>query len=84
MFSRMFGRDATAPRQPAPKGAATLGPSAHVDTFARDNLPPTEQREGRKRAKSSAFFASCHTCCARVVTRANSSTSRRGIFTARS
>src|SRR5436189_741446 len=43
MFSRMFGRDATAPRQPAPKGAAALGPSAHVDTFARDNLPPAEQ-----------------------------------------
>jgi 2-aminobenzoate-CoA ligase len=28
---------------PAPKGAAALGPSAHVDTFTRDNLPPAEQ-----------------------------------------
>src|SRR5437868_13452121 len=26
-----------------PKGAAALGPTAHVDTFARDNLPPAEQ-----------------------------------------
>ena len=26
-----------------PKGAAALGPSAHVDTFTRDNLPPAEQ-----------------------------------------
>ena len=42
MFSRMFGR-ASAARQSAPKGAAGLGPSAHVDTFARDNLPPAEQ-----------------------------------------
>ena len=33
----------TTPRQSAPKGAAGLGPSAHVDTFARDNLPPAEQ-----------------------------------------
>ena len=29
--------------QPHPKGAAALGPSAHVDTFTRDNLPPAEQ-----------------------------------------
>ena len=29
--------------QSAPKGAAALGPSAHVDTFTRDNLPPAEQ-----------------------------------------
>ena len=43
MFSRMFGRDATAQRQPAPKGAAALGPTGHIDTFARDNLPPAEQ-----------------------------------------
>ncbi|HJU30725.1 MAG TPA: benzoate-CoA ligase family protein [Hyphomicrobiaceae bacterium] len=39
----MFGRDATAQRQPAPKGAAALGPTGHIDTFARDNLPPAEQ-----------------------------------------
>ena len=43
MLSRMFGRTTAAPRQAAPKGAASLGPSAHVDTFARDNLPPAEQ-----------------------------------------
>ena len=43
MFSRMFGRDATAQRQSAPKGAAALGPTGHVDTFARDNLPPADQ-----------------------------------------
>src|SRR5256714_2170145 len=42
MLGRMFGR-ASAARQSAPKGAAGLGPSAHVDTFARDNLPPAEQ-----------------------------------------
>src|ERR1700741_1430947 len=39
MFARMFSRE----RQSAPKGAANLGPSAHVDTFARDNLPPAAQ-----------------------------------------
>jgi 2-aminobenzoate-CoA ligase len=38
MFAKLFGRE----RQSAPKGAAALGPSAHVDTFARDNLPPAE------------------------------------------
>ena len=43
MFARILGRQATRPRRPAPKGAAALGPSAHVDTFARDNLPPAEQ-----------------------------------------
>jgi 2-aminobenzoate-CoA ligase len=42
MLSRMFGR-ASGVRHSAPKGAAGLGPSAHVDTFARDNLPPAEQ-----------------------------------------
>src|SRR6478736_5192772 len=42
MLSRMFARVATV-RQVALKGAAGLGPSAHVDTFARDNLPPAEQ-----------------------------------------
>jgi 2-aminobenzoate-CoA ligase len=45
MFTRMFSREErlTRRRAPAPRGAATLGPSAHVDTFARDNLPPAEQ-----------------------------------------
>src|SRR5580765_5552888 len=43
MFSRMFGRESAARRQSAPKGAMNLGPSAHIDTFARDNLPPAEQ-----------------------------------------
>ena len=45
MFTRMFSREerSTRRRAPAPKGAAALGPSAHVDTFARDNLPPAEQ-----------------------------------------
>ncbi len=38
MFTRMFARE----RVSAPKGAANLGPSAHMDTFARDNLPPAE------------------------------------------
>jgi 2-aminobenzoate-CoA ligase len=46
MFGKLFARErhgATAPRRSAPKGAAALGPSAHVDTFTRDNLPPAEQ-----------------------------------------
>jgi 2-aminobenzoate-CoA ligase len=43
MFARILGRPSTTPRRAAPKGAAALGPSAHVDTFARDNLPPAEQ-----------------------------------------
>ena len=42
MFGRMFAREATA-RRSAPKGAAALGPTAHVDTFTRDNLPPAAQ-----------------------------------------
>lgn len=45
MFTRMFSREdgsRTRPRT-APKGAAALGPSTHVDTFTRDNLPPAEQ-----------------------------------------
>ncbi len=44
MFTRMFSRDerATRLRTPAPKGAGALGPSAHVDTFTRDNLPPAQ------------------------------------------
>src|SRR4051812_22330733 len=43
MFGKMFARAAATPRQVAPKGAAALGPSAHVDTFTRDSLPPAEQ-----------------------------------------
>jgi 2-aminobenzoate-CoA ligase len=44
MFTRMFSREERGSRrQSAPKGAAGLGPSAHVDTFARDHLPPAEQ-----------------------------------------
>ena len=45
MFTRMFSREerSAKARTPAPKGAAALGPSAHVDTFARDNLPPAAQ-----------------------------------------
>ncbi|MGE3698119.1 MAG: benzoate-CoA ligase family protein [Hyphomicrobiaceae bacterium] len=46
MFGRLFARDqhsATTPRRSAAKGAAALGPTAHVDTFPRDNLPPAEQ-----------------------------------------
>jgi len=46
MFGRLFAREAHSsgnPRRSAPKGAAALGPSAHVDTFTRDNLPPAEQ-----------------------------------------
>jgi 2-aminobenzoate-CoA ligase len=45
MFTRMFSREerATRPRISAPKGAGALGPTAHVDSFTRDNLPPAEQ-----------------------------------------
>jgi 2-aminobenzoate-CoA ligase len=46
MFGRLFAREqpgATIPRRSASKGAAGLGPSAHVDTFTRDKLPPAEQ-----------------------------------------
>jgi 2-aminobenzoate-CoA ligase len=45
MFTRMFSREerATRLRTPAPRGATALGPSAHVDTFTRDNLPPATQ-----------------------------------------
>ena len=42
MFTRMFSREPHGQRTSAPKGAGALGPSAHVDTFARDNLPPAE------------------------------------------
>ncbi len=38
MFAKLFGRE----RQSAPRGAANLGPTGHVDTFARDNLPAAE------------------------------------------
>ncbi len=34
MFGKLFARQ---------RGAASLGASAHVDTFTRDNLPPAEQ-----------------------------------------
>ena len=43
MFTKMFSRESragTGARQSAPKGAANLGPTGHVDTFARDSLPP--------------------------------------------
>lgn len=45
MFTKMFSRESRggARRQSAPKGAAALGPTGHVDTFARDNLPPAAQ-----------------------------------------
>ena len=46
MFGRLFSREepkVSARHEPQPKGAAALGPSAHVDTFTRDNLPPAEQ-----------------------------------------
>jgi 2-aminobenzoate-CoA ligase len=41
----MFSREerSTRHRTPAPRGTAALGPSAHLDTFARDNLPAAEQ-----------------------------------------
>jgi 2-aminobenzoate-CoA ligase len=38
MFAKLFGRE----RQSALKGAANLGPTGHVDTFARDSLPPAD------------------------------------------
>src|SRR5262245_9455980 len=49
MFKKWLSREpssATAfksDRRPVRKGRAGLGPSAHVDTFTRDNLPPDEQ-----------------------------------------
>ncbi|HWE21475.1 MAG TPA: benzoate-CoA ligase family protein [Hyphomicrobiaceae bacterium] len=45
MFAGLFARGGAerSRRRVAPKGAAGLGPSAHVDTFARDNLPSAEQ-----------------------------------------
>ena len=43
MFSRMFAREPSGRRQSEPKGASALGPTAHVDTFARDSLPPAAQ-----------------------------------------
>jgi 2-aminobenzoate-CoA ligase len=45
MFGRLFAREAHGsgtPRRSSPKGAAALGPSGHIDSFARDNLPPAE------------------------------------------
>ena len=43
MFARMFSRDGRSSRRRRAQGRRRLGPSAHVDTFARDNLPPAEQ-----------------------------------------
>ena len=46
MFAKLFAREQSSsrgPRRSAQKGAAALGPSAHVDTFTRDSLPPAEQ-----------------------------------------
>lgn len=46
MFTKMFTREPRCDserRRSAPKSAGALGPTAHVDTFARDNLPPAEQ-----------------------------------------
>jgi 2-aminobenzoate-CoA ligase len=46
MFKKWLSRgpsspaEAAAQRKPLPRGRAQLGPTAHVDTFARDNLPP--------------------------------------------
>ena len=46
MFAKLFAREQSSNRGRRlsdQKGAAALGPSAHVDTFTRDNLPPAEQ-----------------------------------------
>ena len=46
MFAKLFAREQSSsrgPRRSPQKGAAALGPSAHVDTFTRDSLPPAEQ-----------------------------------------
>jgi len=43
MFAKILGREPTPRRQPAPRGAAALGPSAHLDSFTRDHLPPAEE-----------------------------------------
>ena len=46
MFAKLFAREQTSNRRrhrSDQKGAAALGPSAHVDTFTRDSLPPAEQ-----------------------------------------
>ena len=47
MFKKWLSRaastaDASLPRSAVAKGRAGLGPSGHVDTFARDNLPPDD------------------------------------------
>ena len=48
MFKKWLSREASSAaakggqRIVSPKGAKALGPSAHVDTFTRDNLPPAE------------------------------------------
>jgi 2-aminobenzoate-CoA ligase len=46
MFAKLFAREQSSNRGRRlsdQKGAAALGPSAHVDTFTRDSLPPAEQ-----------------------------------------
>ncbi len=44
MFGKwLSGKNANGVAPPKISGRADLGPSAHVDTFARDNLPPAEQ-----------------------------------------
>jgi 2-aminobenzoate-CoA ligase len=46
MFAKLFSRGShNAPQRSraAGKGAGRLGPTGHVDTFARDKLPPAEQ-----------------------------------------
>jgi 2-aminobenzoate-CoA ligase len=43
MFAKLFAREpGKHHHRSAAKGAAGLGPSAHVDTFTRDNLPAAE------------------------------------------
>ena len=49
MFKKWLSRgqssaaEAAPVRKPLPRGRAQLGPSAHVDTFTRDNLPPDDE-----------------------------------------
>ncbi|MHC3473056.1 AMP-binding protein [Streptomyces sp. 7R007] len=38
-----YARSATPPRRPPGKGGTAMNVSAHVDTFARDHLPPPEE-----------------------------------------
>src|SRR5262245_66267117 len=46
MFAKLFAREQSSNRGPgrsAKKGATALGPTAHLDTFTRDSLPPAGQ-----------------------------------------